>query len=201
MADAENWTSIQRDGLFSTEELVNRAGLKGAARAAFLDYRDSSRTLPDGEIVRDQRPMPPAALARCLDAGLVPADWYALVNSMVFFWIDAERLNRHRHACAIRPQIVLVIDARKLAERHGAKAFVTPFNTGNARRRPARRGRRTFTPLLNWIQQSWASEVAPGEAPRRPTHRPVEFTIRGSVRDVMSMVVETRLLAPGAILG
>jgi hypothetical protein len=197
MADAGNWASIMRDGLLSAEALVRRAGLDTNSAASFLSYRDGSRTLPSGEIVRDQRPMPPGALARCLDPGLKPADWYALVNSMVFFWLDPERLDRHRRACAARPQIVMVIDVRALAARHGERAFVTPFNTGNARRHPARRGRRTFTPLKHWLEHGWLGEAAPGEAPRKPTHRPAEFTVRGSVPDILSFVVETRRLAPG----
>lgn len=51
--------------------------------------------------------MPPAALARCLDSGLDPDAWYALVNSRVFFWLSRERLDRHRAACGKRPQIIL----------------------------------------------------------------------------------------------
>jgi hypothetical protein len=197
MADAGNWASIRRDGLLSTEALVRRARLDAKSAASFLDYRDGSRTLPSGEIVRDQRPMPPTALARCLDSGLKPADWYALVNSMVFFWVDTERLERHRRACAARTQIVMVIDARALAARHGERAFVTPFNTGNARRQPARRGQRTFTPLRHWLEHGWQREAAPGEAPRRSAHKPAELTVRESVPDVLSFVIETRRLAPG----
>lgn len=36
--------------------------------------------------------MPPRALARCLDPGLAPADWYTLLNGCVFFWLDPERV-------------------------------------------------------------------------------------------------------------
>ncbi len=201
MADTANWPSIQRDGLLSTAALVRRAGLVGKAAAPFLGYRDGQRTLPTGESVRDQRPMPPIALERCLDPGMTPAAWYALVNSMVFFWLDEERLGRHRHACATRSQIVLVIDAHALAERHGTRAFVTPFNAGNARRAAATRGKRTFTPLKHWIDQGWTSEAAPGQKPRPPRHPPAELAIRDAVADILSMVVETRRLKPGQAFG
>ena len=197
MVDIGNWPSIQRDGLLSTKALVRRAGLTGKAAAPFLGYRDAGRTLPTGETIRDQRPMPPGALARCLDPGLAPADWYGLVNAMVFFWLDGERLGRHRHACRTRPQIVMVIDAAALAERHGTRAFVTPFNSGNARRAAAPRGTRTFTPLVRWIEDGWASEAAPGQTPRSRSHRPAELAVRDAVPDILSLVIETRRLAPG----
>jgi hypothetical protein len=197
MADVGNWASIEREGLFSAAALVRRAGLTGKAAAPFLDYRDGQRTLPGGETLRDQRPMPPSALERCLDPGLKPAGWYDMVNSMVFFWLDADRLGRHRHACASRAQIVMVIDARALADRHGARAFVTPFNSGNARRAAAPRGLRTFVPVTRWIKQGWVTEAAPGQAPRRPNHPPAELAIEGGVPDVMSMLIDTCRLGAG----
>jgi hypothetical protein len=60
-------------------------------------------TLPDGRYIRGQRPMPPQALARCLDPGLTPADWYALLNGCVFFWLDPDRVDRPVRAASHRP--------------------------------------------------------------------------------------------------
>jgi hypothetical protein len=38
--------------------------------------------MPDaGVTIRDQRPMPPSALAQVLDDGLEPSDWYALAEA------------------------------------------------------------------------------------------------------------------------
>jgi hypothetical protein len=61
--------------------------------------------LPSGVHIRDQCPQPPTPLESCL-VDMTPADWYALINSRVFFWLDYERLNRQRTACEPRPQIV-----------------------------------------------------------------------------------------------
>src|SRR5262245_31413155 len=94
LADRENWRSIQRDGLHSTAALLASAGLDGDAAEPYSRYRASGMRLPTGAVIRDQRPMPPSALARCLDPGLAPDDWYALVNDKVFFWLSLERLNR-----------------------------------------------------------------------------------------------------------
>jgi hypothetical protein len=193
LADAENWPLIQRDGLFSTDALIARAGLSGKHAEPFRTYRSQSMQLPSGAWIRDQRPMAPAALARCLDPDLDADAWYALVNAKVFFWLSSARLDRHRAACGARPQIVLVIDLPGLLARHGARACVTPFNVGNARRRAASRGRRTFVPLESWLATRWAAEARPGYAARSPSHPPAELTVDHAVADLMDFVVDARL--------
>lgn len=189
LADAENWPSIQRSGLHSAHALIAQAGLRGAKARPFSFYRAESPTLPSGARLRDQSPMPPTALERCLDPGLTPADWYALVNAHVYFWLDADRLARHQAACAARPQVVVTLDLRTLLARHGARAFLTPFNVGNARRRPAARGRRTFVPLDAWLATRWDDEALPGRPPRPRAHPPAELAIAGAVPDVMDFVI------------
>jgi hypothetical protein len=189
LADAENWPSIQRVGLHCATALIRQAGLRGAAAKPFSFYRAENPRLPSGVRLRDQCPMPPPALARCLDAGLTPADWYALVNAHVYFWLDQDRLARHRAACAARPQIIVTLDLPALLARHGPRAFLTPFNVGNARRRPAARGQRTFVPLDAWLATRWDSEARPGDKPRARSHAPAELAIAGAVPDVMDFVI------------
>jgi hypothetical protein len=196
LAHAENWDSIRRTGLHSAAALIARAGLGASAARRFTAYRDRAMRLPSGEWLRDQCPMPPAALARCLDDGLAPSDWYALVNAKVFFWLDRERLDRHAAACGSAPQIVMEIDLRALVARYRALSVVTPFNVGNARRRPASRGRRTFVPLEAWLATRWLSEAASGGRPRAASHPPAELAVEGAVPDAMGFVVATRRLAP-----
>jgi hypothetical protein len=96
--DVANWPAVQQQGLCSTDELLRRGAFGPEVEAAVRAHRPEGVTLPDGRYIRDQRPMPPGALARCLDPGLVPADWYALINGCVFFWLDPERVPRHRAA-------------------------------------------------------------------------------------------------------
>jgi hypothetical protein len=189
LADAANWPGIQRHGLLSATALIKQAKLRGTAARPFTFHRPDSPVLPTGVRLRDQSPMPPAALARCLDAGLTPADWYDLVNAHVYFWLDDERLTRHRGACAARPQVVVTLDLRALLARHGRRAFLTPFNVGNARRRPAARGRRTFVPLAAWLATRWETEAAAGRPPRGRAHPPAELAIAGGVPDLMDFVV------------
>ncbi len=194
LVDAANLESIRRDGLLSASRLLRRAGLHvPLCQRSDREQRRARTCLPDGTILRDQIPMPPSALAQCLVDGLVPAGWYELLNSMVFFWLDAERLHRQARAARPWPQLIFEIDTWALLARYESRAFVTPFNTGNARRRPARRGRATFVSYPTWISTGWAHESAKLALPlRSASHAPVELTVSDSVPDIMKYVVEIR---------
>ena len=201
LAEAGNWPSIQRDGLFSTCALLERAGMSGAIRAVIeREHRPKRTILSNGLVIRDQKPIPPAVLQRCL-LGLTTTQWYQLLNSKVFFWFDIDRLNRQRRACGDFPQVVLKIITDRLLNRYAARAAFTPINTGNARRRPALRGAATFVPYGVWADTAWLSEAhALGTRPRPKNHLPVELTIADRVPDVMDFVVSVKNLAPGELL-
>ncbi|MEO7455927.1 MAG: hypothetical protein ABIY52_06675 [Gemmatimonadaceae bacterium] len=194
-ADAANAASILQHGLLSTTGLLHRRGVDAPIAAAAMTFRPSDIELPGGERVRNQAPMPPAALARCLDPGTSPDDWYRLVNGHVFFWLGAERMERHRVALRARDQILLTVDTAALLAFYHDSAFVTPFNIGNARRTPARRGPRTLCPLVSWRQHSWMLEAAAGERPRPASHRPAELLIKGAVPDVHRFIVKSEYIA------
>ena len=147
LAEAENLSSILEHGLLSTRRLVAMSGLFAQEQASLLrGHRRTHVRLPTGVLVRDQAPMPPSALGPALDDGMDPPDWYALLNAHVFLWPDRARMQRQRKACGSRPQVLLTFDAAALLGGFGEEALVTPINTGNARRRPARRGRTTLLP-------------------------------------------------------
>ncbi len=99
--------------------------------------------------------MPPAALARSLPDSLEPADWYDLPNRHVFFWPDRARMERQLSACGGRPQVLLTFDGEALLDQYGADAFLSPINSGNARRNPAPRSRETLVPYGLWLRQGW----------------------------------------------
>lgn len=162
-------------------------------------HRPDRATLPNGIVIRDQKPMPPTALARCLRDGTTPAEWYALLNAKVFLWPDAGRLARQAGTYAgLVPLAVLVVDTERLIARHAARIAVTPINTGNARRRAAPRGRATFVPYATWLESGWAAEAAAlGTRPRPAGHPPAELVVADAVPDVMALVVEVRPLEPG----
>ncbi|MFI4986790.1 MAG: DUF7002 family protein [Alphaproteobacteria bacterium] len=184
--------------MLSARALLDLAGLQGAERLGIeRRHRPSSVVLPNGAVLRDQAPMPPAALARCL-MGMAAEDWYALLNSKVFFWLDADRLNRQRRAGGTpRRAVVMIIDAERLLTKHGEGAALSPINSGYALRRPAPRGRGTFVPYARWLDDAWASEAAAlGTRARPRSHRPAELTVADGVPDVMAFVASLRRLAP-----
>jgi hypothetical protein len=198
LAEASNWPSIQRHGLLSASRLMEVAGLTRADRDRLGRTQRLAHTeLRNGVHIRDQRPMPPAALDRCLrDMG--PGDWYAMINARVFFWLGVDRLNRQKAACEPRPQIVMAVDTAALVAAYEKRVAVTPINTGNARRKPARRGVATFVPLAEWVKSGWSSETATlGIPSRRDSHQPVELTVIDAVPDIMRFVVGIFALPSG----
>jgi hypothetical protein len=194
LVDAGNWASVQKLGLLSAGRLMELSGDSGDG--ALHRHRPSGQRLKSGVLIRDQRPMPPRSLASCLGEGLQPEDWFGLLNSKVFFWLDPERLNRQRLACGISPQVALVADASRLLASHGARATVSPINTGNAMRAAAPRNLSTFVPYERWVLDGWEHEIIPGAPRRHASHRPVELTIADAVPDVLDYVVDVVHLGP-----
>ncbi|CAI4029770.1 hypothetical protein DNFV4_00188 [Nitrospira tepida] len=198
LAEAANWPSICLSGLLSTKVLLDLAGLQGTERERIERcQRLEHTTLPNGVQVRDQKPLPERSLATCL-VGLTPPEWYELINSQVFFWLDADRLNRQRRACEPRPQVVLVVDARRLVARYAERVSLSRINSGQACRRPAMRGRCTFVPYRLWIETGWSSETEGlGIRLHARSQRPVELTVAEDARDVMSCLIDVRRLGSG----
>jgi hypothetical protein len=196
LAEEANWRSIQRIGLLPAAELMAHVGLSGVDRERLeRSQRMSHTVLADGVEIRDQLRMPATALRACL-IGMEPADWYALMNSRVFFSLDPIRLNRLRGGCEPRPQVVLILDTAGLMAGYAGRASVTPINSGHALRRAARRGAGTFVPYGAWVESGWASEAARlGIRERSRSHRPVELAIAGAIPDVMRYVVAVSRLA------
>ena len=198
LAEASNWPLIQRNGLLSASRLLRASGLTGADRDRLeRAHRLAHTELSSGAQIRDQRPMPPAALDRCL-YGMSSADWYAIINARVFFWFDPDRLNRQRAACEPRPQVVLAVDTGALIVAHKQRIAVTPINTGNARRKAAHRGAGTFVPLSEWIRTGWESEAqALGIPLRKRSQQPVELTVIDAVPDILRFILNVVPLPAG----
>jgi hypothetical protein len=200
LAEAANWRSIRRSGLLSTKALLDAADVRGKERERIeCGQRLEHMELRNGVQVRDQKPMPAKALNQCL-VGMTPAEWYALINSKVFFWLDVDRLNRQCRACEPRPQVVLEIDTERLLTQHAERIALSPINTGNARRRPAKRGRCTFVPYAVWIESGWSSETqGVNSRSRGRSRQPVELTVADAIADIMSFIVRVHRLGPGEI--
>jgi hypothetical protein len=199
LVEASNWGSVKRHGLLSACELLRLTNVPTEDQEQISTTQRLQLTaLSDQVAIRDQLPMPPTALQKCL-VGVTPAQWYALLNQMVFFWCDRDRLNRQLNACGGRPQVVLTLDTNQLLARHADSVALTPFNTGNARRKPAIRGRATFVPYSAWLASAWRSEAqALGIRERPSTHPPAELTVARCVRDVAQLMVGIEYVPSGS---
>lgn len=103
------------------------------------------------------------------------------MNSFVFLWPDPERMERQRRACGDRPEVVLTFDADALLDRFAAEAFVSPINSGNARRKAACRGPATFLPYATWLREGWPTG--------RRARSPAEILLRCTVPAVAPYLI------------
>jgi hypothetical protein len=176
--------SIVARGLRSTSRLLDLFEVTGEKRE-----RIERRRRPNSEtihhpmhgtvIINDQRPMTEAALTGCLDDGLMPADWFALLNRRVFFWASEDGLGRFLGARANRKRAmeVLTIDTLSLARSHAERMELSPINSGATMRKPVRRGSSTFTPVLELSHAAWSRK-------RGGRDRILEVTVLDGVPDI-----------------
>ncbi|OJZ71998.1 hypothetical protein BRW65_18080 [Mycobacterium paraffinicum] len=93
---------------------------------------------------------------------------------------------------------MLTIDTPRVVKTYRKGVSLSPINTGNARRRPARRGAATFVPYAQWLDTGWTSEAtALGTPARRRSHAPVELTIADPIPDIGRYIVDVTPLHPG----
>jgi hypothetical protein len=174
LAEVSNLASILQHGLMSTERLLDLACVAKPERDALLRvHRPDNIRLSDSMVIRDQRPMPPAALVRALDGGLKPSDWYALLNSFVFpgptrsAWRGSGApVATAPRSCSRSTQMLYSIGSRlKLSCRRSIAA--TP-----AAKRPSRAG--DFSSLRNLAAGGLADGPARASSSRNsaPLHRP-----------------------------
>jgi hypothetical protein len=179
MAHYGSWPSIQEHGLLSTSALLDLFEIHGAEREQIeAHWRGASiriRHPRHGDaVVRDQLPLRPDHLARCLTNGLTPEDWYRILNRHVFFWVDEPHLETLLNAKAYRdlPQTVLVLDTARLIDRHLECVRLSSINSGSILRGGALRGPNTFVPVTEDRKS-----------------RLVELCVVGSVPDAKDLVM------------
>jgi hypothetical protein len=189
MAAQGSWPSIQRHGLLSTSALLDLFQVNGAERARLESgHRPSSERIyhpTHGEaVVRDQIPMSDEGLARCLEDGLTPTEWYRLLNSKVFFWLTSERLERLLGARAYRntPHTILIVDTQALLANHSSRVQLSPINSGCTKPFPHPRGKKTFQPLAKY-------PFAAYDRARAKKDPVVELAVDGGVPDISGLVL------------
>ncbi len=184
MAEAGTWPSICRHGLLSTSALLDLYGVDGLARHRLEAQRRPEgvalrRHGLEGAVIRDQKPMDDAGLARCLGGGLRPEDWYRLLNRKVYFWLTPARLMRLLEARPYRSLAhdVLELDAAALVSACRDAITLSPINSGATKPFSAPRGPDTFLPIALYPYADWRRRRPRGE-------RVVELVVEHGVPDV-----------------
>jgi hypothetical protein len=157
MAAQGSWPYIERHGLLSTSALLDLFEIHGAQREE-IESRHRPECVTIGHenigsaVIRDQRPMDDGGLRRALTDGLVPRDWYRILNDKVFFWLTRDRLERLLTAKAYRDkrQTVILLNTRALLELHSDRVFLSPMNSGCTKPFPHARGKKTFLSLREY---------------------------------------------------
>ncbi len=203
MAERGSWPGIQRHGLRSTLALLDLFEVDGVQRETILRrHRPAAVTLHHPHhgtaVVRDQKPMSDGALRRCLTDGLLPAEWYEMLNGRVFFWLTRARLLRLLGGRAYRDleHDVLEIDAAALVAAYRPQIMLSPINSGATfALGPKPRGPGTFQPIAAF---DYAGRRRAGFVPSACV---VELTVGYTVPDVARFVRRVVSMRGGAVTG
>lgn len=184
MAEDGSWPSIQQNGLLSTSALLTLYGISGPQRDKIESQWRPAKIiirapgLPD-VVIRDQIPLAPGLLTRCLEAGISVAEWYRLINAKVFFWPDRTRLEWFLSAVNYReaPHVVISLETRRLVALLRSRVTLSSINSGSAY--PGRtsgvapsRGRETFRPIEDY-----------------PSRYVAELVVNDGVPDLSAMLI------------
>jgi hypothetical protein len=151
------WPALRDNGLKSAAALLDAYEVKGERRLELGSRRrlDSvaltAKGMPNA-VLRDQKPMADEKLAACLLDGLVPQDWYELLNSRTFFWLSRSRIWALLGARAYRNvrQTVLTLDTASLVASHRHRIWLSPINSGATLFQAQPRGLSTFQRISDY---------------------------------------------------
>ncbi len=189
MAECGSWDSIKKHGLLSTTALLDLFEIDGDSRRAIesdrrLDSVTIHHPLHGTAVIRDQKPLSEGALRKCLN-GMVPHEWYLLLNGKTFFWPSEKRLLRLLGGRVYRDRqhCVIAVDTAELASRHEDRITLSPINSGAAIFNPQPRGRDTFRPISAYPFHAWCER-------RKSTVKAVaEVAVEYSVPDIAEIAV------------
>ena len=150
MAEDGAWDSIRKWGLLSTARLVELFEVPEPERTQLLtQHRPNSvpvtHPVHGRVVIRDQKPLPPSKLERLL-IDMTVSQWMELLNGLVFFWLQDERVSRLLNARAYRSRshLVLTLDTRRLVNDYSSQIRLSPINSGAAAYLNGSRGSATF---------------------------------------------------------
>ncbi|MGN8154367.1 DUF7002 family protein [Agrobacterium sp. 22094] len=200
MAHDGAWPAIQEHGLLSASALLDLYEVDGQLRFSLESQRrpesvELQRRGLRGAVIRDQKPMHDHLLARCLQDGLTPREWYERLNSRSFFWLSSERIWRLLRARAYRkqPQTVLTIDTAGLVASHRERIWLSPINSGATLFNPQPRGNQTFLRVADFPFRE--------RSKRRKEDNVVELVVDHSVPDLAVHVLAVHRVKDDQVIG
>lgn len=157
MAEKDSWPKIRQHGLLSTSALLDCHRINGERRIELeRSKRPQKVTLAsehfDTVVLRDQKPLSDTKLQRCLQDGLTPADWYRLLNSKSFFWVDTDRLSTLLNAGSYvdEEHDVLTIRTEPLVRQYFDRITLSHINSGSTSPYGTSRGLSTFVSIQDY---------------------------------------------------
>ena len=140
---AANLPRIRAEGLRPAADLAAAAGTDPATIA----LRAAPVALP-GALLNHQRPLAMGRGKPFLDPPLTLVDWAALLDARVFLW-PARRGAAFAASLADRDAAALTLDPARIFAALGDRLWLSPINSGDASRRPARRGPWLWVPAAD----------------------------------------------------
>lgn len=138
MAEDGSWPNIERRGLLSTSGLLTLYKYSGDERKPYeSEWRSCRMSIScDGmedAWLRDQIPMPPEELKKCLQGGIGPSEWYDFINKRIFFWTTCKSLEMFLAAKEYKniPQTVIKVNTKLLLEKYVSHITLSSINSGS----------------------------------------------------------------------
>lgn len=197
MAEVGSYPSILENGLLSTVAALDRFEVHGVERFQLESAHRPEKVILESQargrvVLRDQKPMRAERLAGALEQGVTPRQWYEIINSKVFFWVQSARLERLLNARAYRAyeHDVFTIDTASFVNAHEHSIWLCHMNSGNTFPMPFPRGMQTFKRIDDY----------PVNAKGAPTKEVVELVVDYSVLDIAAYVTEVRRMKGSQVL-
>jgi len=171
MAEDGSWPNISRIGLLSTSALLTLYKYTGSEREQYESkWRPHRMSISCDDMedawLRDQIPMPPQELEKCLQGGMKPIEWYELINKRIFFWTTWKSLEIFLAAKEYKnkPQTIIKVNTKLLLDKCADLVTLSSINSGstyydpNKYTKPRNRGLETFQAIGEY-NAPWIAEL------------------------------------------
>jgi len=171
MAEDGSWPNIKKYGLLSTSALLTLYKITGSERKQYESEWRSQRMLiscdgMEDAWLRDQIPMPPGELKKCLLGGIEPSEWYEFINKRIFFWTTTTSLEIFLAAKEYKnkPQTVIKVNTKLLMDKYSDLVTLSSINSGSTYydiqkyTKPQNRGLDTFKKIEGY-HAPWITEL------------------------------------------